>query len=74
VSDVPRQEESVAPEVNICETSDGYVLEAEMPGVSKDGLEISVEGTEIVINAILRYRYSTNVCCHSLEKSVRAWP
>ena len=51
MSDVSRQEESVAPEVNICETSDGYVLEAEMPGVSKDGLEISVEGTEIVIMA-----------------------
>jgi HSP20 family protein len=39
----------VAPQVNIFETKDGYVLEAEMPGVNKDGLEIKLEGTEITI-------------------------
>src|SRR5579859_3073607 len=39
----------VSPEVNIYETKDGYVLEAEMPGVSKEGLEITLEGTEITI-------------------------
>jgi HSP20 family protein len=39
----------VAPEVNIFETSEGYVLDAEMPGVNKDGLEITLEGTEITI-------------------------
>ena len=41
--------EYVAPEVNIFETKDGYVLEAEMPGVDKSGLEITLEGTEITI-------------------------
>lgn len=39
----------VSPEVNIFETKDGYVLEAEMPGVNKEGLEITVEGTEVTI-------------------------
>src|SRR5215467_6695130 len=39
----------VTPEVNILENKDGYVLEAEMPGVNKDGLEITLEGTEISI-------------------------
>ena len=39
----------VSPPVNIYETKDGYVLEAEMPGVSKDGLEITLEGPEITI-------------------------
>ena len=39
----------VSPEVNIFETKDGYVLEAEMPGVSKDGLEITLEGNELTI-------------------------
>ena len=34
------------PQVNIAETPDGYVLEAEMPGVGKDGLEISLEANE----------------------------
>lgn len=42
-------EEFLAPEVNIFETKDGYVLQAEMPGVNKDGLEITLEGTEITI-------------------------
>jgi HSP20 family protein len=35
--------------VNIFETGDGYALEAEMPGVNKDGLEITLEGNEITI-------------------------
>ena len=39
----------VTPEVNILENKDGYVLEAEMPGVNKDGLEITLEGTELTI-------------------------
>lgn len=39
----------VAPEVNIYETKDGYLLEAEMPGVNKDGLELTLEGHEITI-------------------------
>ena len=43
------EQEFVAPEVNISETGDGYVLEAEMPGVSKEGIEITLEGTEMTI-------------------------
>jgi HSP20 family protein len=43
------REEYVAPNVNIFETPEGYVLQAEMPGVSKEGLEITVEGSEITI-------------------------
>jgi HSP20 family protein len=41
--------EFVTPEVNIFETPEGYVLEAEMPGVNKDGLEITIAGNEITI-------------------------
>jgi HSP20 family protein len=44
-----RQAEYAAPEVNIFETKDGYVVEAEMPGVNKEGLEITVEGNELTI-------------------------
>lgn len=44
-----RTQEFVSPEVNICETKDGYVLQAEMPGVNKEGLEITLEGNEITI-------------------------
>jgi HSP20 family protein len=43
------RQEYLLPEVNIFETKDGYVLEAEMPGVDKEGLEITLEGNEITI-------------------------
>ena len=39
----------VTPEVNIHETRDDYVLQAEMPGVNKDGLEITLEGNELTL-------------------------
>jgi HSP20 family protein len=39
----------VSPEVNIFETKDGYVVEAEMPGVNKESLEIMLEGHEITL-------------------------
>jgi len=44
-----REQQYVLPEVDIFETKDGYLVEAEMPGVSKDGLEITLEGNEITI-------------------------
>lgn len=37
------------PPVNVVETKDGYVLEAEMPGVGKEGLEVSLENNELTI-------------------------
>src|SRR3954469_22648496 len=37
------------PPVNVVETRDGYVLEAEMPGVGKDGLEVLLEDNELTI-------------------------
>jgi len=48
-AEVRREPEYVLPEVNIFETKDGYLVEAEMPGVIKDGLEITLEGNEITI-------------------------
>ena len=39
----------VSPEVNIHETRDDYVLQAEMPGINKDGLEITLEGNELTL-------------------------
>jgi len=44
-----RQLGYVSPRVNITEGKDGYLLEAEMPGVSKDGLEILMEGNELTL-------------------------
>ncbi len=39
----------ITPAVDIAETKDAYVLEAEMPGVNKDGLEVLLEGNELTI-------------------------
>jgi len=39
----------ISPRVNITEGRDGYLLEAEMPGVNKAGLEISLEGNELTL-------------------------
>jgi len=39
----------LTPLANILETNAGYVLEAEMPGVSKDGLEVTIENGQLTI-------------------------
>ena len=39
----------VTPLANIVETDDGYVLQAEMPGVTRDGLEVTVENGDLTI-------------------------
>jgi len=39
----------VTPLANILETPDGYILEAEMPGVTKDGVEVLVENGELTL-------------------------
>jgi HSP20 family protein len=44
-----RARRSITPVVNITETKEGYYLEAEMPGVNKDGLEVTLEGNELTI-------------------------
>jgi HSP20 family protein len=44
-----QREQFAAPPASLVETSDGYTLHVEMPGVNKEGLEISVENNELVI-------------------------
>jgi HSP20 family protein len=52
---------TVSPKVNIIENNDGYVLEAEMPGVAKEGLEISLESGELTISGRRQPGPSANV-------------
>ena len=42
-------EKFITPVASVSENADGYTLELEMPGVGKDGLEISVENNELSI-------------------------
>lgn len=37
------------PAVNIYETADGYLLEADMPGVSREGLEVYLDSNELTL-------------------------
>jgi HSP20 family protein len=41
--------EYTSPTVNLSESKEVYLLEAEMPGVNKDGLEVLLEGNELTI-------------------------
>src|SRR5208282_4479243 len=45
----PQRVSYVTPVANILETGDGYLLEAEMPGVARDGIDVTVENGELVI-------------------------
>jgi HSP20 family protein len=47
--DRAQTEQFVAPPSSVIEAGDGYTLEIEMPGVTKDGLDISVENNELTI-------------------------
>jgi HSP20 family protein len=45
----PQRVAYISPPANILETQEGYILEAEMPGVTKDGIEVTVENGELVL-------------------------
>ena len=45
--DRAQTEQFIAPPASVTESAEGYMLEIEMPGVKKDGLDISVENNEL---------------------------
>jgi HSP20 family protein len=61
---------TLTPLANILETKDGYVLEAEMPGVNKDGLDITVENGELTISG---RRAATEVRGREVYRESRAF-
>ncbi len=42
-------EQFIAPVATVLENADGYMLQVEMPGVNKEGLEMWVENNELTI-------------------------
>jgi HSP20 family protein len=42
-------EQFIAPPASVRESPEGYMLDIEMPGVKKDGLDISIEDNELMI-------------------------
>ena len=47
--DRAQAEQFISPPASVIEGADGYTLEVEMPGVTKDGLDISFENNELTI-------------------------
>ena len=41
--------EHALPAVSIHETREAYILEADLPGVNREGLEITIEGSELTL-------------------------
>jgi HSP20 family protein len=48
-TDRAQAEQFITPSASVTEVGDGYRLEIEMPGVKKNGLEISFENNELTI-------------------------
>ena len=49
-----RNETAMRPPVDIFETTDGITLQADMPGVTKDRLNVQVEGNNLLIEGTLQ--------------------
>lgn len=45
-----QRQEFAVPPANVFETKDHFVVQAEMPGVNKEGLQITVEKNELTIH------------------------
>jgi len=48
-ADQQRSEQFITPAASVVEGDGAYILNVEMPGVNKEGLEISVENNELTI-------------------------
>jgi HSP20 family protein len=59
----------VFPPVNIYDTPDGYVLTAELPGLSAGDVEISVEGNRITLSGERRIQHPANAGLHRVERA-----
>jgi len=46
-----RANSPVAAKVDVTETDKGYVVHAEIPGVTKDDIQVAVEGNQVTISA-----------------------
>jgi len=44
-----KAEQFIAPRASVVENGDGYILQVEMPGMNKEGLEIAMEDNELTI-------------------------
>jgi len=56
-----RVEKAAAPiRMDVVETENAYVVKAEIPGVAKDDIQVSIEGSEVTIGAEVKAESETN--------------
>ena len=56
------------PSVNLYETTDGYVLTAEIPGSSRDDLDVSVEGSRVTLSGKRSIELPEGASVHRRER------
>jgi len=66
-SGAPRRSR-VFPPVNIYDSPEGFVLTAELPGLSADQVEISVEGNRMTLSGERRIEHPANAGKHRVER------
>jgi HSP20 family protein len=58
----------VFPPVNLYETSDGYVLTAEVPGLKSDEIEVAVEHDRLTLSGERRVEHPQEASLHRVER------
>jgi HSP20 family protein len=59
-----RRREFITPPANISATENEYAVQMDMPGVNKDGLEITVEGNELTIIGRRKFDQPQGEACY----------
>ena len=56
-----RSESAMRPAVDVFETSEGITLYADMPGVSKEHLNVQVEGNTLIVEGDLKFNVAQDM-------------
>lgn len=56
------------PAVNLYETSDAYVLTAELPGLGRDDIEVSIEGNRLSLRGQRSIEHPSDASIHRAER------
>jgi HSP20 family protein len=51
----PRPDQAIRPPVDVFETADGITLQADMPGVSKDRLNLRIDGNTLLLEGNVQF-------------------
>ena len=57
------------PPVNLYETVDGYVLTAELPGLTADQIDIQIEGNRVTVGGERRVEHPSDASVHRAERA-----